>query len=80
MTNIPTYEDYIEGKKLTLKQHAARRKKYNALYGIGEELVEDVPKIKHGRCEQCDSGSFKLKTENGNMTRTCKDCGDTKDV
>jgi hypothetical protein len=37
-------------------------------------------KKKHGRCAKCDSGRFTLKVKEGQLVRTCKGCGDIKEV
>lgn len=75
--HIPTYEDFTEGKKLTAKQHFAKQKKYNELYGEKEEVLVDGKKP--GRCE-CGSGSFLLRVEKHKMYRTCKSCSDRIEV
>lgn len=78
MSNIPTYEEFTEGRKLTAKQHAARRKKYDELYNNRKE-DDSEPAYRPGRCE-CSSGSFKLSMRNREMYRTCKVCGAERKV
>lgn len=68
----PTYEDFIEHKKLTHKQHLQKRKKYEEIYGSIKK--EEAPKERPGVC-MCGSGQFKLKMENHELTRLCKSCG-----
>lgn len=77
MRNIPTYEEFTEGKKLTLKQHAARQKKYNELYGVAETVEDGEPIDRPGRCE-CGSGRFENRINNRILTRTCKGCGEER--
>lgn len=85
MRNIPTYEEFTEGKKLTYKQHQAKRKKYEDKYGLNQPIEEGQeepkPRERYGVCE-CGNASFSLSLDNHDIIRTCKnkDCQRTKRI
>lgn len=91
MNNIPTYQEYIDNKKLTPSQHKKRMEKYEALYGVkvgkdGEILThneqgEPEERVaRPGQCEECFHGGFTSRIENGQYIRKCQKCGHEKAV
>lgn len=72
--NIPTYEEFIDHKKLTAKQHAKKREQYRERYFHNNDVEQ--PKDRVGVCDKCKKGSFTLEVNQGVMTRICKTCGD----
>lgn len=92
MKSIPTYEEFIEHKRLTLKQHEARMKKYQELYGVrvsssgeffangeNEKGNENTIPNRRGICQECGNGGFKLAVAaDGQIERTCMQCGAEK--
>lgn len=72
--NIPTYEEFIDHKKLTAKQHAKKRAQYQERYFHNDDVEQ--PKDRVGVCAKCKKGSFTLKVNKGVMKRVCKTCGD----
>lgn len=72
--NIPTYEEFIDHKKLTAKQHAKKREQYLERYFHNDDVEQ--PKDRVGVCAKCKKGSFTLEVNQGIMKRICKTCGD----
>lgn len=62
----------IDGKARTWKQWQARKKK-EELERI-DKHGEPVEKKRYGVCEECGSGRSRLKIENRQLVKVCKDC------